>query len=111
MGSHGHPARIPYPGTVLEAVLETTMLGVNRRVGAFNRSMAVILAVAVTVQWAPVTMAVGPAGVPLAEIRGSVLAADGLTAVVGVSVKAANMRTHEIYSSGLTGDNGAYSLK
>ena len=45
-----------------------------------------------------------------AEIRGSVLAADGLTAIRGVSVKAANMETRQIYTSSVTGDNGGYRL-
>ena len=46
----------------------------------------------------------------VAEIRGNVFAADGMTALVGVSVKAANMATHTIYSGSATGADGLYHL-
>jgi hypothetical protein len=47
---------------------------------------------------------------PPAEITGNVVMADGLTAVPGVSVMAANARTREIYASSETGEDGTYML-
>lgn len=85
------------------------MRGVTRRAGAFDRFVAAMVAVTITGYWAPATM--GATSQPqLAEIRGIVLAADGLTAIVGVSVKAANMQTRHVYTSPPTNENGTYRL-
>jgi len=85
------------------------MEGVTRKAGALDRIVAAVLTVAIAVYWVPAASAATAQPV-LAEIRGSVLGADGLTAVRGVSVKAANMDTRQIYTSDLTGDNGSYRL-
>jgi len=82
---------------------------VTKKAGPFERFMAAVLTVAIAGYWVPAASASSLQPAP-AEIRGSVLAADGLTAMRGVSVKAANMQTSEIYTSSPTGDNGAYKL-
>ena len=74
-----------------------------------KKFVAAVLTVAIAGYWIPAASA-SNLQPPPAEIRGSVLAADGLTAMRGVSVKAANMQTSEIYTSRPTGENGAYRL-
>ena len=44
------------------------------------------------------------------EVAGAVLLPDGLTPVPGVSVKAANVDTEQIYASVKTGQDGIYKL-
>lgn len=46
----------------------------------------------------------------MAEIRGTILGADGLKAVEGAIVKAANMKTRAVYTSAATKADGGYSL-
>lgn len=48
---------------------------------------------------------------PPAEITGNVVMADGLTAVPGVNVMASNSETRQIYASGVTREDGTYTLK
>ena len=86
------------------------MRGVTRRLGTLDRLVAMLLTIAISGYWVPVSRA-ATAQPQFAEIRGNVLAADGLTAVAGVSVKAANMETRQVYTSQPTGENGIYSLK
>ncbi|HZI94180.1 MAG TPA: carboxypeptidase-like regulatory domain-containing protein [Patescibacteria group bacterium] len=82
----------------------------TRKLGTLDRSVALLLTLAISGYWVPASRAA--IGQPqLAEIRGNVLAADGLTAVAGVSVKAANMQTRQVYTSQPTGQNGMYSLQ
>jgi hypothetical protein len=45
-----------------------------------------------------------------AEIRGVIVGADGLTAVAGVTVKAANLETSQVFESARTGSDGAYDI-
>jgi hypothetical protein len=86
------------------------MRGVTRKRGTLDRSVALLLTLAISGYWVPASRA-AIAQPQFAEIRGNVLAADGLTAVAGVSVKAANMQTRQVYTSQPTGQNGMYSLQ
>lgn len=86
------------------------MQGVSRRSGTSRQLLAGVLMLAMVACWVPARAYAGPAGVATAEIRGSVLGSDGLTAVAGVSVKAANMSTRQVYSSQTTSTDGGYIL-
>ena len=86
-----------------------------KRARSMHRIVAGILSVALAGYQIPST-ALAAAAAPsstvpaVAEIRGNVFGADGMTALAGVSVKAANMATHKIYTSSATGADGLYSL-
>ena len=86
------------------------MRGAVRKAGAFDRIVAAFLTMAIACYWVPATAA-AVSQPQLAEIHGNILAADGLTAVAGVSVKAANMDTRAVYTSTTTGQDGHYTLK
>ncbi|HET6374030.1 MAG TPA: carboxypeptidase-like regulatory domain-containing protein [Candidatus Polarisedimenticolia bacterium] len=86
------------------------MEGTTRRAGAFHRLVAVMLTLAIAGYWVPSVPRAAATRPVTAGIRGNVVRADGLTAVAGVSVKAANMGTKTVYSSPPTGKDGVYSL-
>ena len=82
----------------------------TRRASTFDRLLAAVLTVAMAGYWLPAT-AFASTGQPLpAEIQGTILAADGLTAVPGVSVKAAHMATKKVFASDVTTKDGSYAL-
>ncbi len=86
-----------------------------KRARGMHRIVAGIMSVALAGYQIPST-ALASAATPsstlpsAAEIRGNVFGADGMTALSGVSVKAANMATHTIYTSSATGADGLYHL-
>ena len=86
----------------------------KRKARGGDRIVAAVLAVTLATYWIPATALASTAPVApatrAAEIRGSVFSGDGLTAIAGVSVKAANMETHTIYTSSSTGSDGIYKL-
>jgi len=82
----------------------------NGEAGTGERFMAALLAAAMVVYWVPAGVHAAETPARLAEIQGSIFAADGLTAVSGVSVKAANLETRQVYTSGATSQDGAYKL-
>ena len=86
------------------------MLRTTRKPGAFERLMASVLTIAVAGYSIPagVLAATQPSGA--AEIRGMILLPDGLTPITGVTVKAANLETKQIYSSEKTDKDGIYKL-
>jgi hypothetical protein len=79
-----------------------------------DRIVAALLTVTLAGTWIPSTALASTTLVApsarAAEIRGSILGADGLTTIAGVTVKAAHMATHQIYTSNLTGTDGTYKL-
>lgn len=87
-----------------------------RKAGTLDRIVAGVLTVTLAGYFIPVAHASTPtaasAPVPArAEIRGNVFGADGLTTIAGVSVKAANLETHAIYTSDSTAADGVYKLR
>ncbi len=81
----------------------------ERRDGSIRRPAAVMVAAILAGNWAPAgQLAANPARPAL--IHGSVVKADGLTAVPGASVKAAHLRTGTVYSSAPTGADGFYRI-
>jgi hypothetical protein len=82
----------------------------TRKAGAFDRLVAAVLMVALAGYWIPATAYAGESRAGAAEIAGAVLLSDGLTPVPGVSVKAANVDTEQIYASVKTGQDGIYKL-
>src|SRR5262245_10131886 len=87
------------------------MQGTTQRAGVFNRFVAAVLTFAIDGYWIPARAFAAVDRPETAGIRGHVVGADGLTAVAGVSVKAANMETKTVFSSAPTGKDGVYSLK
>jgi len=78
---------------------------------AGSRATAAILMLAVAGYWVPASSSAhADAPQATAGIHGVILSADGLTAVSGVTVKAANLETSKIYESARTGKDGAYEL-
>jgi len=65
---------------------------------------------AVASYWVPAAALAGGTQPVTTEIRGNIVSADGLTGIAGVSVKAANLETREIYTSNATAADGSYTL-
>lgn len=86
------------------------MAGTKGRATMFDRLVAAAMTIATATYLIPVSALAGVPSSAVAEIRGSVLQSDGLTAVTGVSVKAANMATRQIYTSAVTRQDGRYRL-
>ncbi|HEY3176809.1 MAG TPA: carboxypeptidase-like regulatory domain-containing protein [Candidatus Polarisedimenticolia bacterium] len=82
----------------------------TRKAGAFDRLVAAVLTVALAGYWVPAMAYARESQPRSAEIGGLVLLPDGLTPVSGVSVKAANVDTEQIYASASTGQDGIYRL-
>jgi hypothetical protein len=87
-----------------------------RKAGTLDRIVAGVLTVTLTGYVIPAANAsTAPAvSAPVsthAEIRGNVFGADGLSAIAGVSVKAAHMETRRIYTSESTSADGVYKLR
>lgn len=83
----------------------------TRRASTLDRLVSAVLTVTLVGYCLPAGAFASTERPPAAEIEGNVLAADGLTAVPGVSVKAAHMATRTIYASATTDEKGHYSLK
>jgi len=77
---------------------------------SFDRVVAGLLTLAVASYWVPAAALAGGAQPVTTEIRGNIVSADGLTGIAGVSVKAANLETREIYTSSATAADGSYTL-
>jgi hypothetical protein len=88
-----------------------------RKAGTLDRFVAGVLTVTLAGYFVPATaIASTPPAVSApvsahAEIRGNVFGADGLTAIPGVTVKAAHMETQRVYTSDSTGADGVYRFR
>jgi len=84
---------------------------VQRKASCFDRLLAAVLTLSLSGIGGGLAQASsGGAQASFAEIRGNILAADGLTAISGATVKAANLDTRTIYSSAITTQDGSYKL-
>ena len=86
------------------------MIGISTRWAARRKITAAILMASVAGYWLPASSTVLAAAQSSAAIRGVILASDGLTAVQGATVKAANLETSRVYESARTGRDGSYEL-
>ena len=77
------------------------------RRGWFDRTATVLASVLLIVSPVLAKTAERPV---FAEIGGSVVGADGLTAVAGATVKAAHVESQKVYTSAATTRNGSYVL-
>ena len=78
------------------------------RRGWFDRTATVLASVLLVVS--PVLANTAPPPPAFAEIGGTVVGADGLTAVAGATVKAAHVESQKVYTSAATTRNGSYVL-
>jgi len=78
------------------------------RRGWFDRTATVLASVLLVVS--PVLAKTAPPPPAFAEIGGTVVGADGLTAVAGATVKAAHVESQKVYTSAATTRNGSYVL-
>lgn len=83
------------------------MQGLRVRRGWFDRTATMVVSVLLVVTPAFADTAAPPA---FAEIGGTVVGADGLTAISGATVKAANVESQKVYTSAVTKRNGSYVL-
>ena len=86
------------------------MLRTTRKAGAFDRFMASLLTLAIAGYSVPANLFASTVPSDAAEISGMILLPDGLTPITGVTVKAANLETKQIYSSEKTSQDGVYRL-
>lgn len=86
------------------------MLRTTRKAGAFDRLMASLLTIAIAGYSVPANLFASTIPSDAAEIGGMILLPDGLTPITGVTVKAANLETKQIYSSEKTSQDGVYRL-
>ncbi len=83
------------------------MLCLRVRRGWFDRTATVVASVLLVMAPVLADTAERPA---FAEIGGTVVGADGLTAVAGATVKAAHIESQKVYTSAATSPNGSYIL-